>query len=407
MYIRVLIAVMLLLAPMLGTGLGLQDSNPGLPLARRWIDAVRGHRPGVVDAALLEVSGWGDSEFEKIFGQLQEALERATRSQADRSDVLRRGVLLHTDIALLVPDRAETFARFVERPRGIVWSARPPSASAQSAILVHGLDGQYVGLSRLTAHWAYARMLAEQIRPDPSRDPFVSLWYRATIADFEIHYTLGVASSHVERARKLLPRDPWILFYSGALHEAFASPRFQNIERSTPTSLGAQRGGVSGSREELERAGRYYREAVDVDPSFAEAHLRLGRVLGLLGRHSQALEALQRGLTLTRDAVLRYFADLFAAAEYESLGRLEDARRAYERCASLAPTAQSPLIGLSEVARRSGDRTAALQAMQRLATLSDGPDRIDPWWDYLRSHAWNADQLLEEVRSSLRSGALR
>ncbi|MGE5815228.1 MAG: hypothetical protein ACM36C_12125 [Acidobacteriota bacterium] len=379
---------------------GQSEGNPNLAFARLWVDAVREHQPGTVDAALLKVAEWGDSQFAMVHQQLSAALERAASSQDDRNNVLRRGVLLHTDIAILVPDRAARFTEFVDRgPRGIVWSARPPTRERPSGILVYGIDGQYVRVSAITAHWAYARMLLERIRPDPSNDPFVAGWYRATAAYFELDSELGFASPHLERARKVIPRDPWVLFYSGSLHEALAAPRYQNIERSRPPDVRITGRSIGRPRQELERTAEYYREATDAEPSFAAAHIRLGRVLGLLGRHTEALERLQRGLALTSDTVLRYYGDLFAAAEHESLERRDEAERAYERCAALFPAAQTPLVGLSELARRFGDRTAALDALQRLAALPAArDDRSDPWWVYLRQHAWNADRLLEDLR---------
>lgn len=80
----------------------------------------------------------------------------------------------------------------------------------------------------------------------------------------------------------------------------------------------------------------------------------------------------------------------------------------YERCAAVFPSAHAPLLGLSELARRTGDRAAALLALERVAALADGSNvAIDPWWIYLRSYARNADQLLDEVRRSFLPGGSR
>jgi hypothetical protein len=46
------------------------------------------------------------------------------------------------------------------------------------------------------------------------------------------------------------------------------------------------------------------------------------------------------------------------------LRHVDAAREAYTRAARLRPTAQTPRIALSELARRSGDREAAMREMQ-------------------------------------------
>jgi len=58
------------------------------------------------------------------------------------------------------------------------------------------------------------------------------------------------------------------------------------------------------------------------------------------------------------------------------------------------------LCALSELARRQGDRPAALRALQRVFDLpSTEPDRIDPWWRYHVAQARNADDLLDDLRA--------
>lgn len=387
----------------LASDLSAQQAPP-VPIARRWILAAMQHEPGKVDDALLDVAGWSNDQFENVRRSLKDAIAKTIDDRGRRVDVIRRGVMLHTDIATLTPDRAATFDRIGESaPRGSAWLRGQWLPPPGSDSVVVGVDGQFVGLEEVTAHWPFARLLIRQI-PDAGLDPFVVRWYRATTAGFEREYRLGIALPHLREAQDVLPRDPWILFYSGAMHEALAAPRYQNIARSQPQRPGQPRP-LDSSRVELGRAREFYSKATEADPAFAEAHLRLGRVLGLLGRHEQALDALKRGLAMTDDPALRYFGELFSAAELEELGLVKEARTAYERCAALAPTAQAPLLGISELARRRGDRDAALAAMQRVAARPGGPDdRVDPWWVYLRSHAWNADKLLEEVRRSLRRG---
>jgi hypothetical protein len=50
---------------------------------------------------------------------------------------------------------------------------------------------------------------------------------------------LASLEAHVERARKLLPKDAVAQFFSGVLHETFASPRIQSAIRGTTTEIGS------------------------------------------------------------------------------------------------------------------------------------------------------------------------
>jgi len=87
-------------------------------------------------------------------------------------------------------------------------------------------------------------------------------------------------------------------------------------------------------------------------------------------------------------------------------GQHDAARDAYERAAALYPMAQSPLLALSELARRQGNRPAALRALQRVFDLpSTEPERSDPWWRYHVEQARNVDELLEELRRPFQPGA--
>ena len=94
-----------------------------------------------------------------------------------------------------------------------------------------------------------------------------------------------------------------------------------------------------------------------------------------------------------------YYAELFLGAEEAALGNREAARVAYDRAAELFPQAQSPLLALSEIARRSGDRNGALRAIDRLFALSgEGRDEHDdPWWWYYTTQARDADDLLDAL----------
>ena len=80
---------------------------------------------------------------------------------------------------------------------------------------------------------------------------------------------------------------------------------------------------------------------------------------------------------------------------------------AYEEASARFPDAQSPLLALSQLARRRGDRAGALAAIARVFALPSPAERerTDPWWTYNTAQARNADDLLEGVRAPFRRRA--
>jgi tetratricopeptide (TPR) repeat protein len=224
----------------------------------------------------------------------------------------------------------------------------------------------------------------------------VRQWYRATAAWMQHaaeHETL-----HLDRGRDLFPSDADLAFLAACEHETFASPAIQIAMRTTTAPVGFSFA-IGTDRTELKEAETLFRSALALRPEFPEARLRLGRVLGLLGRHEEAAKELAQAREAMDDALLQYFAALFLGAEDEALGRYDSAREAYERAAAIEPMAQSPWLALSQLARRRGDRASALRALQQMFDLpSTEPERDDPWWQYHVVQARDAADLLDAVR---------
>src|SRR5262245_3146283 len=269
--------------------------------------------------------------------------------------ILRRAAILHADVEI------------IERP-DLAYHA--PSAGRQlpgpQQLRVDTTDGVSLNVHEVGVHWEIARELLGLIRPrdvdrpQPGRDRMVRDWYRATTAwmqHVESHDT-----KHIDRGRDLFPTDPDLLFLSGTLHEVYATPEIQSALRSVamPTGYSISIGSV---RAELKQAEGFFRRVVEHAPEMAEAHLRLGRVLGLQGHHADAIVELRQALMLLDDEELRYDGELFAGTEEEALSRYDAAAELYEQAAARYPGAQSPLIALSQLARRRGDRAGALAAM--------------------------------------------
>jgi tetratricopeptide (TPR) repeat protein len=128
--------------------------------------------------------------------------------------------------------------------------------------------------------------------------------------------------------------------------------------------------------------------------------MRFGRVLGALGKYAEAVAELRRAAVGLTDTQLLYDASQFVGAEEEALGNRAAARLAYEQAAALFPRAQSPLLALSQLARRDGDRAGALRAIERLFALQQlaRTEQEDPWWSYFTVQARHADDLLDALR---------
>jgi len=303
--------------------------------------------------------------------------------------ILRRGALLHADVAMFADHNA----------------VEPVSASQSpgpNRVRIQISDGYQTDFGQVAVHWEIARLVLDAVkphvadRPAPGRDEMVRQWYHATAAwmqHVEDHDTV-----HLDHAREIFPTDPDILFLSGSQRETYAAPRIQSAVRSAVLPFGVSFA-LGSEHAELRQAEGFLRRALEIKPDHVEARLRLGRVLGLLGRHADAARELRQALASVDEDVLRYYGELFLGAEEESLGHYDAAFDAYQRAAALYPTAQSPWLALSSLGHRRGDRAAALRALQQLFDLpSTVLDRDDPWWTYHAEQGRNVDELLEALR---------
>jgi hypothetical protein len=371
------------------------DEPPSQAAAASWVRAVEQHRPGTADEAATAIASWQAATLESAFRDLRDYLTVTRGGGVDQvNDVLARGALLHTDIAILAPDRARAFRGFR------TWSAQGG---------VRGLDGEHVGYEPISGHWEFARVLLDGVRPDPARDAFVRSWYVAVATYLQREALLAISIHHLARARAVLGNDADIAFLSGAMHETFASPRHQAVLRALVTNS-PNRLALDSPDTELRRAERYFRESLRERPGMIEARVHLGRVLAMLGRQEQAAATLRESVAQLEEAadpVVAYYAHLFLAEAERTLGRRDAARAGFEAALGLYPGAQSPRLALSALARDGGDRGAAWAALRPLAHPGE-EERRDPWWIYWIAHGRDADTLLAALRAPFRaSGASR
>lgn len=390
---------------------------PRLDRLDQWLTAIERHQPGTLDAPALEVGRWEADDLRWLWVDLNSVITlirdpnmrqffttdaggKKTQYFYSGSDVarlrelalgeapplslksarvnrlLKRGAVLHGDVAM--------FAQ--ASPRAA--QPRDPSTTLRFK------DGRQVGIDDVARHWGIARNLVGAVVPDPSKDEMVRRWYQATAARLQDTFQLDVG--HYERALRLFPSDSDLLFFAGSQHETMARPEIQSLERILRGNLNVI---VRSERSELRQAETLFRRALAGAPGLVEARIRLGRVLGLQGRHAEAADQL-RPVARPADPLLAYFAAMFLGAEVEALGQPAEARTWYERAAALNPGAPSPLLALSQLAQRTSDRSEAIRALEVSFQLPEADiDRDDPWWTYHMAQGRDAaDRLIAMYR---------
>jgi tetratricopeptide (TPR) repeat protein len=325
-------------------------------------------------------------------------LARASNLRGDRNYILRRGALLHTDVPILVP----TAMAAANESRSSIGPER---------FRMEISDGREVDLAQSAVHWEIARMLLDLVvaqghdHASPGADDMVRAWYDATAAWMQLREDHD--RSHLDHARELFPDDPGLLLLTAFQRETFAGVPVQTAVRSAVLPAGVHLD-VGTERSELREAETFFQRALALRPDHVEGRMHHGRVLALLGRHAEAVVELRRAAAELTEPQIAYYGQMFLGAEEETIGNRDAAAAAYEQAATIAPMAQSPLLALSQLARRSGDRPAALRAVDRLFALpsDDRTEHDDPWWWYYVSQARDADERLDAVQKPFRSERL-
>lgn len=424
-----------------------EEVTPRLTRLEQWLDATAAHRPGAIDDSVRLVRGWNQQQLAQVWtdvltivslvrqpdvtlfyvsepvragqntrqispvatnrsqqvlytlAELRRLKAIAKQVSADgkpgpENDILKRGGMLHADVEMLV-GRSDAPAS----------NARPGPAG--TTLFMD--DGQQLGLTDTVSHWNMGRRLLDSVRPleskttlktrpDPGADDIVRRWYLAGCA--YMLRTRFVEIDQFSRALDLFPDDPDVLFFVASVHEYYAGVRTQSVMRTMkrPPDVTFD---ILEEGAELRLAERLYKRTLDRKPTFIEARIRLGRVLGRRGRHEEAIGQLRQGRT-AEEPLLQFYAHLFLGSEFEALGNGAEARQSYERAAELAPTAQSPLLGLSRVADQSGDRAGARQLIARLLQWPEADrEHADPWWVYEVVQARGVDGLVADLRGRI------
>lgn len=384
-------------------------AKPELARLLGWLEAVHLHTPGCGDPAAMEVGSWSKPELERLLRDVRELVKFLQRAEDQRAEYAGRGSMQRDRLILFIYDRRSTVDELERvfygnkplRPNKLL--SRGAVLHADIAIFVPGnLDGEPLvadggrrGWRQGTLQWDIGRGLLDSITPSPGSDADALLWYRAVSAHLFREGHLAEVTAHLNRARQVFPRHPIFLLESAYLHQELSSPAIQvAVQQLRADAVNVT---VNSRRAELQRSEQFFREALVLSPRAVDARVRLGHILGELGRHKEAALELRTALDAEPDVERLYLAELFLGREEEALGRRDDARRHYERAAALYPAAQSPRLALSRLARQVGDRASAQHSLQALAAMDDD-DRVDPWWMFYEIHKDDADALMDQMR---------
>ena len=378
-----------------------------------WTTAVRTHAAGTLDEPLKTVASWPPEHVTMVVRRVVERLHRLlevrdvvnSQELAELTDALRRGLSLHTDIAI------------AQR------NSRAPMGRPGAVILVDGQETRYIGRS---AHWPIARQIAAELATRPGEGPRVAAWYRATAAVMQQWRDLDLLGRHLEAGQTLFVDDPVLALYQGTLRQIFGDPRLYDYLRKRGSTWGlgnpplASRDGAStesstwlglapavasgmpnATMVELGVARRELRRALTLDPTLHEARIRLAHVLSRLGDDRQAVEVVRPALEAPLPPFLEFYAAVILGRSEEQLGRFGEAGVAYARAAARFPGAQSAEIGRSRVELAMG-RAGGAQKMLVDVVGPSSTEQPDPWLDYLNKHDPDADTLLEAWRAGVK-----
>ena len=411
----------------LATSSAAPPEQAAILMLRAWIDAVDQHRAGETDASVEALKAWTYNDLESMRPYVeflvqapverdkQRTARRSRLTKAERAaiDELRRSglpsrydlttlrkraAILHTDTAM-----AGGVPLVVDAPRP--FPARNLTPNQTRRVDVMSLDGRVENFQLANPHWDYARDMLDSLPPQPARDPIVAQWARTIGAYFASERKYADAIGHFVWARSAAPDDALVLYGEACLQETLGAPRIQDFVRVTTLTNGLKIMGIDSPQTHLRRAESLLRGSLAASPQFAEANLRLGRVLTQLQRHDDALPYLRTAIAESKDRALSYYAHLFSGDAEFALARPADAQLSYERALAIFPDAQAAQIGLAAVISAAGNREAALTAM--LPTLTKQPDGRagdDPWWDYYFGDAANLETLLDDLRAPFMSG---
>jgi tetratricopeptide (TPR) repeat protein len=345
------------------------------PAVAAWKQAVWSHAPGKNDAALRKVEAIPTLRVVHTLKTHKEVVE-------DRGFLIR-ALVLHTDLAIV--------------QRQTAGQSGPGSSSTGSFLLE---DGRSTGRRVGSPHWNVAFQIVVMLagRRDADARRVALSWFR-TVNALLLHWAEATLL-YADLGLRYYPDDAELHLYRGTMRQMYASGRVQQFLNHADFNAGYPEGEAA---VELARARTDLRRALQLDPSLAEARIRLAHVVGELGQPAEAVTLVEAALRARLPAFFQSYATLILGRNLARVGRLDEARAAFDRAAALAPTAQAPRIGLSQVALASGRSADALAILtESRRPERDGAAATEAWAIYYRVHDPVAAEQLAALRGEVR-----
>lgn len=221
--------------------------------------------------------------------------------------------------------------------------------------------------------FAVAEQLVSSLRRNsPDIRAFQERWFVFMTSIFIAELNPSPARTLITRGLRVVGDSSRLELLSGIAHEMSTYPY---------AMCPAADCRVSGDRRArvLTLASGAYRRASALDPHSPDAHLRLGRVLDLLGDREGARQELHEAERIGNRADLLYLVALFRADLYRQDGDLRSAITEAERALNLGPDYQSAKIALAQLSDQMGMAEHSRKIVDELLRL---PKAGDPWWEF-------------------------
>jgi hypothetical protein len=401
--------MLLAAAPIAAAQTAVRQRDTRISLLDRWVTAVDKHVPGEMDAAVADMAKLTPAQrgllmelaapFARYLYDGKLALpHKASPPEASVIEALKtrilagsyaawlhRAVMFETDVAILAPDLTAEAMRGADT-RGVVQA-------------IHSDDGELGARETLNWHWSFARDLLDARDPIAS-DVFAASWYHA-VALYQLNeMLLGELEPHLIKGSQLFPQDARIQFDDACLADAFGSARVQAV--LTGADVRGFRPNIPAAGTTRQTAMLQFARAIELDPDFPEARVRLARLYAQDGRNAEALALLATAFKLPMGDETEYVAHLIAGRANGALGHTEDGLSHLKAALELFPTAQTPIIAMSRLYLESGDLERATALAAGLGSESPAEDRNDPWWSYFPGAWLGQGALLDRLRDQVR-----
>jgi tetratricopeptide (TPR) repeat protein len=221
--------------------------------------------------------------------------------------------------------------------------------------------------------FAVAELLVASLRRNsPDIRAFQERWFALMASVFVAELNPSPARTIITRGLRVVGDSPRLELLSGIVYEMSTYPHA--VCPVADCRLSDER-----RARVLTLASEAYRRASALDPHSPDAHLRLGRVLDLLGDRDGARQELREAERIGNRAELLYLVALFRADLYRQDGDLRSAATEAERAVNLGPEYQSARIALAQVSDLLGMAERSRKIVDELLRL---PRAGDPWWEF-------------------------